>query len=336
MSIGSAWGGATAVNYSALVGRYQLVTITDDIGTATVKVSNFSVGVTQEIEVPPLVSGATDDITWSKGAIRVEGSISAPLTSSLASKLIRACNNVVQDPTNSDITLFSSVHGSVVAKVNSCTISCQAGQKIEVSARIIGRLGEYHNSAIDSHDAAYVDTTYGGDFTSLGIGATPTGIALEQIPVFDQVVVNYDMLPVSHEYALVSGVEFTIDNQLEPAYILGAAGTAAGSTTDGTGGEVTNGSSLDAFTLYSKGRVLSGSMTFQSGTTGKLGYVKNAGTGDAATGDFVNFAGLVGISASKYVPVWNAAPPELSTNLTTYTLPYRLVANEAGFHISVS
>lgn len=318
MSIDLAWGGTNGVvtNYPSLVGRYQIVRI----GTAEVKVKSFSVGVNQSIDVPSLVTGATDDITWSKGKIEVKGSISAPLTQSLASTLIKACNDVIANPGSSDIMLESSLHGIIQAKVNSCTIECSAGGEISVSADIIGRLGAKINSGTASYQS--VLTTAGGSFDgSGGIGADAAGLELEQIPQFDQVFINYGMLPATSATLIANKVSFKIDNKLKAAYVLGD----------------TTASSLDAFSLYSEGRTLSGSMTFQSGTTGQIAYIKNAGmTGQATTGDFINFANLIKIPAANYYAVWDASPPSLETGLTTYSSGFTLLAKTPGFHMTIA
>ncbi len=111
----------------------------------------------------------------------------------------------------------------------------------------------------------------------------------------------------------------TFENNLIRNYILGVEGEA---------------SSLDAFSISAGQRKLSGSMAFQSGTTGQIAYIQNAGVSGAWSTD-LNFANLITVSGDDYRCLWSAAPPTLNTQKVVVELEFVLIATTPGFHITV-
>lgn len=303
----------------AQMGWNQTVRVQYGDFNGVIKVKDFSVGITQKFEVPDLVTGATDRLTWSKGVVEVGGSLNAPLTASFANSVIKAANDAATG--TGLVTLTSTVHGTMQAKVNTCRVSCEAEGPIEVSCDLFGRLvtGDVQSSTNGKEEA---QVAYGGT-TNFNGGADPTGLVLEQIPMFDQVKVNLSMLPGNQSegtYLLPIGVTFSMDNKLVRNYVLG----------------LDNSSSLNALSISAGQRVLSGTMKFQSGQSGQIAYVTNAGAGKQAEGNFLDFAGLIQIDASKYVPIWSAAPPQLNTGKVIIELEYQLVAVSPGFWITIN
>jgi hypothetical protein len=166
-----------------------------------------------------------------------------------------------------------------------------------------------------------VITTLGGVTDTHG-GSDPSGLQTEQIPMFDQVHIPTGFMPDGIENLLPTSVTLTFENHLIRNYILGVDGDH---------------SSLDAFSISSGQRKLSGSMGFQSGTSGKIAYVQNAGMGDAWSGSDtdLNFADLIRISGDDYRCLWSAAPPTLNTQKVVVELEFVLIATTPGFHITV-
>jgi hypothetical protein len=312
-------------NNKTLVGWNQVVYLGADGGTLKpYKVTNCSIGIKQDTTVPPLVTGKTDALAFQKGVIKVAGSINTPLTNAIGSLLLKAACDTASG--GGAIAMQSSMIKSDVEleiKINSCTITANKENPIELTVDFIGR--------VKSNDPQYSSATSElFAWTGLGNpdGVDATGMATEQIPMFDRVSIDEAFLPVSIQNAIPTNISFTIANNLKENYVLGVGGT----------------SSLNAFSISAGQRMLTGKIGFQSGLDGTIGIVAVAGTG--GNGGFRIYksqdpdgsdpsAILIDVSGDDYYPVWNAAPPTLSTELVTYESEFKLIAKTPGFHITI-
>lgn len=279
-----------------------------------VKVSEFSVGIQQEYEVPDLVSGVVDRMTWSKSTIKVGGRIRAPLTSSFGQTIVSKALATAEG--NGIFTVSSDVHGTMQCMVNTLTISVDTDKPIEVTAELFGRLAS-STLISSSTDGLEQATTVSGGLVDGN--SNTSGLVAEQIPMFDQVLVDSAFFPTGNCHdLLMTSMTFTLNNNLVRNYVLGCGDY----------------SSLDAFSISSGQRKFEGQATFQSGTSGKIAYVRNVGVGPApASANLLNFANIIRVSGTNYRTLWSAAPPSLGTGKVQTELKFDLIATQPGLGI---
>lgn len=311
------------------MGWNQIVSVQPTAGGnwAAIKVSDYSVGIKNDFEVPALISGLTDKITWSKGMITVEGDISAPLTQSLSSKLLKygLYINGALNQINVKCTISNPVNN---AMINSFSITATSGEYIQTKVSLWGVLndtGHEYQSDYGGIDPPSVDINSSAIYfgiggagglasadqtnTSTGYGAT---YGLEQIPMFDQVTGVSDLMPQSGMGEPIS-VTFEVNNNLMRNYTLGQQ-------------------TLDAYSVSAGQRDVTGEISWQStGNTAALGYVTIGGSKTMTAS--LDFAGLVTLDVTSGVAaVYGAQPPVLNvSDRVTSSCRFQLLSTTYGF-----
>ena len=285
------------------------------------RVRNFNVGISQTYDVPDLVTGLTDRITWSKGVIDFRGNLEAPLTTSINEMLVKAADHACLGVDGAILQVQSDVHGGPYScMVNRLTITANEREAISVSAELIGRVGLLNNETLNSStDGTEAVTLMGstGESTGGNVDAYKSEFITEQIPMFDTVIVGEGMNPAgSCEFLQPIGCSLTIDNKLQQNYVLGCG---------------TEKSSLDAYSISAGQRTISGTMRFMSGENGQINYPKLVGMG-AGGGTLLNFADMIKIDGTKFRPLWAAKPPQLGVEKVVVELEFVMIATEAGLH----
>lgn len=220
-----------------LMGWNQVVRVSTDGGSTfkPYKVSDYSVGITQNFEVPQMVSGRSDRMTWSKGVIEVGGTINVPL---LASTGVIGGSNVwltaaeeAAVPVNSDGTINNSailyikstVHPQISnSMIQTFTITANEGQPIQLTMEMFGTLLDDNNentpisnagislnfsstanAGADAQDAVLAlgatgsnEDRIGGDPIGSDISTDTDTMRVEEIPMFDVVYGIKENLPV--------------------------------------------------------------------------------------------------------------------------------------------
>ena len=314
-----------------VMGWNQRIAVSYNGSAYYAKAKTFSVGTTQNYDVPKLVTGATDLITWSKGVIEFGGNIETPLTGSLGQDLIKAADKAVLgwNGAGARISVASDIHGGAYeCMVNQLTITIREKEPINLSAQLIGRLGLNYHSSTDGEEALVLSDavgTVGGINPSGGSVGTlsPAPMALEQIAMFDQAVIGPGMNPAGCEYLLPTSVTITINNNLQRNYILGCASGR---------------SSLDTWSISSAQREITAQATFISGLNNALKYIQNAGVDidDSGTalvaiyGDQAGSNALLDIDSNRFITLWGATPPTLGTERMNVELKCTFLAKEPG------
>jgi hypothetical protein len=322
------WTGDVNGNNPTIMGWNQRVVAkrgtTGDV--KILKVKSFSVGITQNYDVPDLVTGATDRITWSKGTIDLRGSIEAPMTQSFTDMVLVAADYASIDPSEAVMQVYSDIHGGPYAcMVNTVTITANEKEPVQITAEFIGRLGvNLHSNSTGTDSVVMSDSagTVDGYLTqSAGSLGTPDPLDVEQIVMFDRVALGTGMNPGTQGCTslLPIGFTLTMDNKLQQNYILGCGG---------------NWSSLDAWSISAGQRLISGTVRFQSGSNGTIQYVKNVGTtgGDAGAGDLININDMIVVDGTEFMVLWGAKPPSLGVDKVIVELTFTLIARTPGLH----
>lgn len=306
---------------TTIMGWNQLVYI----DTEVIKVSDYSVGVSQSFEVPQLITGVTDKITWSKALVEAGGTISAPLMQSFGNAVLARAFNRNTLGNLTPFTIGSSIHIELTgASMQTATISAASGEYIQVTGEVFGTAGNsgyipysgYGNFATGPNQTAtaeIIDNT--GNAVLSGFVSSPT-YTDEQIPMFDQVFNVEDMMPES--LGVPVNFELSVNNNLIRNYVLGSE----------TG--------LDAWSISSGQRDLTGTVTWQSTTTGAIGQVLNAGLVDPGTVQLL--IGPITIDLTSAYVLWGAQPPAINPNdRVTASAPFQIINSTYGFiPISVS
>jgi hypothetical protein len=322
-----------------MVGWNQILKLND----RAVKVQSFNVGIQQEATLPDLIVGLSDRIAFQKGVISVSGNIQAPLTNTLGNILIEAADTTTVG--GGDLVMSSSALPSGITletKIQELTISAQAGEPISLSCSFVGRIkeaGGYSESDFSSGKGTLTNGLIGSvSGNSNWDGAYET----EQIPMFDRIVIDPGFLPLENSliadfgnYIVPVGFSFTINNNIQPNYVLGVGDSSSSSEVG----------SLNPFSLTYGQRNLSGTMKFQSGykdVNSKLAVVMNAGrSADNANTGFtifgssinsvLNTSPILNISGEAFFPVWDAKPADIQTgDRITYEAAFKLVAKAPG------
>lgn len=152
-----------------LMGWNQVVWVSTDGGSSynAYKVSDYSVGITQNFDVPQMVSGRSDRMTWSKGVIEVGGTINTPMLASnnpsggsgnvwLTAAEQAAIPVLSGGVINNDAILYvkSTVHPPISnSMVQTFTITAAEGQPVQLSLEMFGTLLDDSSSNQTLEDA---------------------------------------------------------------------------------------------------------------------------------------------------------------------------------------
>lgn len=303
---------------TTLMGWNQVVWLTDS--NKALKVSEFSLGIKQSFNVPDLITGLTDAITWSKGTVEVTGRLSAPLTQSFSTSLLA---KGLIDPSSGlldEVWLKASVCDEIEAKINSIDISATAGEAITSTIELFGRLSvgtDYvSNWGKDKDDQTLM--LFESTGTSLSDEARNAALAsfeLEEVPMFDRVLNADSFLPqeTTQSACQVTKIDLKIENNLKRNYVLGSE-------------------TLNCYSISAGQRKLTGSVTYISGGDGQLNYVVRAGLGGMALKKV--YFGPVSIDLSTGTKIlFEATPPSLrpsdvislSSNFQILSDSYKLI-----------
>lgn len=351
-----------------LMGWNQVVWVDTTGSFLPYKVTDYSVGVQQDFDVPQMVSGRSDRMTWSKGMIQAGGTVNVPLLQSTGGLFLTAAEEaavpVDSDGTVNSEALFSirsSVHPPIQqAMIQSYTITANEGQPVQLtvemfgtlldedgnSSELEGALGSLNftsspNKGTSNQTAAVVlgatgstggSTRIGGDPVGTDISSYTSTIEVEEIPNFDQVFGVRENLPQDQNGNPVGepiSFTFTINNNLIRNYVLGSA------------------RGLDAFSVASGQRELTGSMSWQSlgaghsgaDVNGSIGQILNVGITDPSASTKNIYVGgtnsdetgnIFRINMEEGLLIWGAAPPQLNTGKVTASANFQLIARDGS------
>ncbi len=315
------------------MGWNQVVYFIDtDLGTTleAVKVADYNVGLNQGFEVPPLVTGVTDRITWSKALVEAGGTISAPLMQTFGNTILNKAFTRDNSGVLGSFTIGSTAHVELTgAQVQSATITADSGSYIQVSSEIFGTAagaGFIPYSGYGTYTGGYnqVATTTTVTYTnpnsqSLDPDPAANDTAFtswdyaEQIPMFDQVTGVDLMMPAN--LGVPISITLSVNNNLLRNYVLGSE----------TG--------LDAWSISSGQRDLTGTITWQSLGTGDgdIGQVVNAGLVDPGAISLA-FSPLLTFDLTDAYVLWGAQPPVASPqDRITASAPFQIISSTYGF-----
>lgn len=349
-----------------LMGWNQVVWVDTGSGYNPYKVQDYSVGITQDFNVPQMVSGRSDRMTWSKGMIQAGGTVNVPLLRSTGGLFLTAAEEasvpVDEDGTVNTSAIFSirsSVHPPIQqSMIQSYTITANEGQPVQLTIEMFGTLLDENgdsseleaalgslnftsstNKGDTNQSAAIVLGAYGTLGSSTRIGGDPVGtdislysstLEVEEIPNFDQVFGVRENLPTDQNGNPVGepiSFTFSINNNLVRNYVLGSA------------------RGLDAFSIASGQREMTGSMSWQSlgaaasTYNGTIGQVVNVGITDPASITKNIYVGgtndddtdsIFKINMQEALLLWGATPPQLNTGKVTASANFQLLARDGS------
>lgn len=310
-----------------LMGWNQIVAIgPSDGATRQYKVADYSVGINQNFKVEKMVSGATDKMTWARQKIEVQGRIKMPFLESTGGMFLwYACQAATPDAA-SYMQLNSTIHPSVNnALVQSYEVKADAENPITLDVEVWGvnasTQGIDLNSGVghtnNASDKAPVLSDVVGDPDGIGLAGSgsgsvslnPADIYEEEIPMFDKITGVKELLPVNNGntiYGLPTSFSFKIMNNLQRNYILGE--------------------SLDAWSVSSGQRDLTGSVSWISNVSGNISHIRNTGlTG----GGIIDIAGVLTIDLGNAYLIWSATPPTLNTEKISVSSNFQMIAKTA-------
>jgi len=176
------------------------------LGGASVRFTDASVAVQQEVNAPDLIMGDWDRNAWVAGPITVGGSMSGPITENfaagagsvfaIASKRSEPCGTLGE--VELTLNYYCGGDGGINARtfpliqIQSLNVSCSAGDVAQFSLEFIG--------AQEPTPAAY-----GGRFMD------------------EEKLLTWDALKVTDGLGgLISSFDFTINNNIEAVYAIGS------------------------------------------------------------------------------------------------------------------
>lgn len=311
------------------VGWNQLVTIDDSnnilgLGDPSnvFRVATYNIGVTQKGEAPDFVGGRQDRTAWRKGSIESQGSLEFPFTlpnggtQGIGLAIFRGAADLAANP-NKTFAITSSAHPQLSgAKINTCTIECQAGEKITSRAEIWGITALDDLITINSYgDTARIDYTTDDTSDGVTIAGNPS-LRNEQIPQWD--IVKVVGAPAG---MAVKGFSLTIDNRLKRNYTMGDGGNTYDYSPFG----------LNATNITCGQRMITGTITWQSSFAGRISQVIAVGISSLVI--TIGPAGGDQLIISMPKAMWNAEPPTLNpTDVVTMQSSFTaLGTNDAEF-----
>jgi hypothetical protein len=313
---------ATPLTASTLMGWNQLVYMTGNlvlgIEDGPIRVTDYAIGVKEDGEVPDYITGRQDHTAWTKGPITSEGTLTYPFTFRRGLQMFIAGAELVKNPQES-FAIQSTAHPRVDGcKINTVSISCDAGEMIESSATVWGIVGQVENDMPDVtlepvsglSDLTSISSADGDDSerTLFGGFGNPAGtiVANDISPLAGSAVLNLEQIPQWDVCKVegappgmhVVGFSLEINNNLIRNYTMG----------DETGASPFG---LNAVTITANQRRVSGTVRWQSNMTGTIAQILGVGLGQLIITVYTPTTPLI---LTMNNCLWNADPPRLSTN----------------------
>mgnify|MGYP001579597145 FL=1 len=281
------------------------------------RTTDYEIGVRQTGEAPDYITGRQDRTAWRKGPIETEGTLTFPFTlpftqvgASTGAALFIGAANLAKFP-NATFIIKSSAHPQVAGcKVQSATISCEAGAEVTARATVWGVIDAQEMADIHSYqpdENAPTRITWGSpaDAGYISIGGIDTAgspdgedvpadtLVLEQIPLWD--IISIVGAPTG---MFITGMEITIENNLVRLYTMGTGSL-------GTDNSLYSPFGLNPTAIGANQRRITGTITWQSDAEGRISQILGAGINEM----------LIYIGPWLFTlnnVLWNANPPRLA------------------------
>jgi len=294
-----------------LMGWNQAVYITSANGDQPLRVTEYEMGSRQVGDAPDYVTGNQDRTAWTKGPIEIDGNLSYPLTFE-ESGTFNGLNMFLfgaELAANIQGTFgIYSTAGEVIGgcKVQTTTISCNAGEPVQCTSTVWGITTQDNVSAGNpsrylASDAIALDPLAAkqGEVNGENVDGLFTTV---QVPMWDACYVQG-----APDEMLVVGFSVTIDNQLQRNYTMGDQSRRSPW-------------GLNATSISAGQRRITGSITWQSDDEGLIDYIMGAGINLLTISIRTADDGIVGseVPPTGFIMtmenvLWNANPPRLAT-----------------------
>ena len=301
-----------------LMGWNQIVQVLNPINgspltAGILRVNSYNMGSKQEGEAPDYVTGATDRTAYTKGPVTTEGTLDFPITIESGSGTVpgfsffKAGAELVSNP-QASFEIQGTTLGEMLGgcKINSTTIKCDAKEHVSCSSTVWG-VSEGTDNTSSSGNTIPLEQVYGDSNGAQGTSVVGQ-FQLVQIPMWDAVLVTG-----APDGMYVIGFSVTIDNALQRNYTLGS-------------GVSRSPYGLNATSISSKQRKITGTVKWQSDTDGSLRAIMGSGIKSLTVA--ISSVGTMTLSNC----LWNAAPPTISTgDRMVCESPFTALGSTGGF-----
>ena len=304
----------TIMGWNQVVG----IDLTGNGSYQTLRVSDYQMGSKQSGDAPAYVTGLSDRTAWTKGPVEIDGSITFPYTFDQANTIsgkdmwLKGAE-LAKDITESfGIKTGTTAAGGVTetvagCKINTASLSCSAGEPIQVSCEIWGISTDTTNlSSTDSPQLWDSSDNYPSGVYASGDDSGQDTLTIVQVPMWDAVTVKG-----APNGMYVVGFSVEINNNLQRNYTMGCAEDGF-DTTGSIGSTVAYPSpwGLNASSITAGQRTISGTITWQSDIDGDLSTIMGSGLGNLE----IDIQGSTESITLKMINVlWNAAPPSVGS-----------------------
>ena len=284
-----------------LMGWNQVVYIDENAGLVPsasgklLRVTDYEMGSRQEGNAPDYITGLQDRTAFSKGPVVIEGSINYPLTFETG---VNTLNGLSMFQLGAILaaniqTSFSmeSTAGEIISgcKVQTTSVSCNAGEPIQCSSTIWGVSNDTENTSYS--DFLRVETPNPGWGSPSGVSVAGN-FTTAQIPMWDSV-----KIVGAPSGMFIVGFNVQIENQLQRNYTMG----------DDTS---LSPFGLNATSISAGQRRVTGTITWQSDSSGLIKAIMGAGVQSLR---ITIGAEPNGMDMLMSQCLWNAQPPKLGT-----------------------
>ena len=284
----------------------------------TLRVSDYQMGSKQTGDAPSYVTGLSDRTAWTKGPVEIDGSVTFPYTfdqsgtisgKDMWEKGAELCKDItasfgIKTGTTAAGGVTETVSG---CKINSASLSCSAGEPIQVSCDIWGISTDTTNtSSTDEPQLWESGVNYSSGVYASGDNSGQTSLTIVQVPMFDAVTVKG-----APDGMYIVGFSIEINNNLQRNYTMGCA--EDGFSTTGSIGSTTAYPSpwgLNATSITAGQRTVTGTVTWQSDVEGDLSTIMGSGLGNL---EITIQGSSESITLTMINVLWNAAPPSVGS-----------------------
>ena len=286
-----------------LMGWNQVVYI-DDLGGPipsasgkVLRVTDYEMGSRQEGDAPDYITGIQDRTAFTKGPVTIEGSINYPLTFETGVNTLNGLTmfklgaNLAANIQNS--FSMESTAGEIIGgcKVQTTSISCNAGEPIQCSSTVWGITNDSGNTSFASFDRVLTPVPGWGSPSGVSVAGNFT---TAQIPMWDAVKIIG-----APPGMFIVGFSIQIENQLQRNYTMG----------DDTS---LSPFGLNATSISAGQRRITGTVTWQSDASGYIKAIMGAGI-ESLNIEIGTLVSGVGMNMLMEKCLWNAQPPKLGT-----------------------